>query len=87
MIAMRTKLKRGILLVLLAWDEMPMLEDALVSAVQAHARPSAPTAADVAEALKDVEAEGFVSGVTDDFSQARSWTLTEKGTHKARQLR
>lgn len=84
---MRTKLKRGILLVLLSWDGMPIVESSLVSAVQAHARPSAPTGADVSEALQDVESEGFVTGVTDSFSQERSWTLTEKGIHQARKLR
>lgn len=84
---MKAKLKRGILLVLHAWDGMPMPEWSLVSAVQANARPDRPTEGDVSDALKDCEAEGYVSGLTDGFSRERSWTLTQKGEHQARQLR
>lgn len=84
---MRTQLKRGVLLVLAAWDGMPMPEGSVISAVQAHARPEKPTDADVTEALKDCESEGYISGVTDDFEKSRTWSLTEKGKHKARQLR
>ncbi len=84
---MKAKLKRGILLVLLSWDGMPMDEASLVSAVQAHARPGQPTLADVSEALKDVEAGGYVAGVTDSFLGQRTWTLTAQGVHQARQMR
>ena len=83
---LRTRLKRGVLLVLHAWDGMPMVEDALVSAVQSHARPERPTEADVREAIRDCEAAGLILGVTDDFLGERSWTLTGKGRHQARQL-
>jgi len=76
-----------VVLVLHAWDGMPMPEEALVSAVQAHARPQAPTESDVLEALRDCEAAGLVTGVTDDFSGERSWSLTTKGEHQARQMR
>jgi hypothetical protein len=83
----KAKLKRGILLVLLSWDGLPMDEESLVSAVQAHARPGQPTAADVGDALKDVEANGVAAGVTDSFLGKRTWTLTLAGIHQARQLR
>jgi len=84
---MRAKLKRGVLLVLQAWDGLPMVEASLLQAVRLHARPAEPTDGDLVEALKDCEAEGYVQGATDAFTQERSWTLTEKGIHKARQLR
>lgn len=84
---MKAKLKRGILLVLSAWAGLPMPEGSLVSAVQSHARMERPTEGDVLDALKDCEAEGYVSGATDEFSGERSWTLTDKGVHKARQVR
>ncbi len=84
---MRSKLKRAVLVVLAAWDGMPMPEKPLVSAVQAHARPERPTDGDVAEAIKDCEAAGYIQGATDDFSQERTWTLTDKGIHQARKLR
>lgn len=84
---MRANLKRGCLLILQAYDGLPMPESALLSAMATHARPSQPTEADCREALRDCEAEGYVSGALDTFDQARSWTLTEKGIHKARSLR
>ena len=80
---MRERLKRIILLALQACSGMPMPEAALLSAAQNRERA---TDADVSEALKDVEAAGYVQGSTDDLT-GRSWTLTEKGVHKARQLR
>jgi hypothetical protein len=83
---MKPKLIRLILLALNACDGLPMPEAALVSAVQIARRPVSPTAGDVLDALKDTEAEGYVSGLSDDVL-GRSWTLTEKGAHKARQLR
>lgn len=83
---MRTLLKQSIIRVLLACDGVPMPETALVGAVQLHARPNPPTAGDVLEALRDVEAGGYAAGVTDEFTAERSWTLTTKGTHKGRHL-
>lgn len=70
-----------------AWDGMPMDEASLCTAVRAHAKPDRPTDSDVAEALKECEMEGYVMGVTDGFSKERSWSLTQKGEHQARQLR
>jgi len=85
--SLRTVCKRGVVLVLHAWDGLPMPEGALVSAVQAHARPLTPTESDVLEAVKDCEATGLVVGVTDEFTRERTWSLTAKGEHQARQLR
>ena len=82
----RRQLERMVILAVHACDGLPMPEGALVRAVQIGSRPAEPTEGDVTEALKDVEAEGWVAGLTDSLS-GRSWTLTEKGQHKARQLR
>ena len=84
---MRPILKRGCLITLNAWEGMPMPECALLSGMAAHARPYQPTLADCREALLDCEAEGFVIGELDTFDQSRTWSLTDKGTHKARSLR
>ncbi|MDE2099099.1 MAG: hypothetical protein KGL39_17730 [Patescibacteria group bacterium] len=81
---MRNTLKRIILTGLLAADGMPLPESALISAVKITA-PERPTDGDVFEALKDVEAKGYVSGLTDDIA-GRTWSLTDAGKHKARQL-
>lgn len=84
---MRANLKRGCLLILHAYDGLPMPEGALLSAIATHARPSLPSEADCREALRDCEAEGYVQGHLDTFTNTRSWTLTEKGVHKAPALR
>lgn len=82
---MRLKLIQMILRALNAADGMPMPENALISAVQIQMRPADPTDGDVREAIMDAEGRHYISGVTDDLT-GRSWTLTEQGKHKARQL-
>jgi hypothetical protein len=84
---MRATLKRGCLLILQAYDGLPMPEAALLSAMATHARPAEPSEADCKEALRDCESEGFAQGHLDTFDNSRSWTLTEKGIHKARSIR
>ena len=85
MATMKNHLKKFILLALNACDGLPMPEPALLGAVQNLARPGQPTLADVREALKAVEADGYCSGAADDMTET-TWTLTTKGVHKARSL-
>ena len=82
---MKQHLKRFILLALNACDGLPMPQYALIGAVQAMAQPGQPTKADVEDALKSVEAEGYADGASDDIAET-TWTLTTKGVHKARKL-
>ena len=82
---MKNHLKKFILLALNACDGLPMPQNALVSAVQGLARPGLPTKADVEDALKTVEADGYANGASDDIGET-TWTLTTKGIHKARSL-
>ena len=82
---MKQHLKKFILLALQACDGLPMPQGALVGAVQNLSRPGLPTQADVLDALKAVEADGYASGASDDISET-TWTLTTKGIHKARTL-
>jgi hypothetical protein len=62
-----------------------MPEDSLISAVQILCRPQRPTRSDIETALRALEAEKFITGVSDNII-GTSWTLTPKGVHKARQL-
>ena len=84
---MKSKIKRSILAVLHACDGVPMPETVLLAAVQLHMRPEGPTESDIADALKDVEGQRYAAAVTDELTGERTWTLTPKGTHKARQVR
>jgi DNA-binding PadR family transcriptional regulator len=83
---MNTKLKRALLLALLACDGLPMPQAALFSAGALQMRPAIPTLGDIDCALKDLEAEGYVAGVTEELTGV-SWSLTTKGLHAARGLR
>lgn len=77
-------LKRYILTALLPMGDNPMPEAALYAAVRLIARPE-PTASDINAAVRSCESDGYVAGLTDDLT-GRTWTLTAKGTHKARGL-
>ena len=83
---MRRQLERLVLLTIAACDGRPMPESALTSAVCGLGRHLNPTLADVEEALRQAEVDGFVSGASEALME-RSWTLTTAGIHKARQLR
>jgi hypothetical protein len=50
-------------------------------------QPEQPTDSDIADALKDIEEQRCAAAVTDELMGERTWTLTPKGTHKARQMR
>lgn len=84
---MRPKLRKYILLALNACDGVPMPESALIGAVESLARPARPTAEDIFEALKDVEAGRLVAGLTDKITEDRVWSLTQSGILAARALR
>lgn len=84
---MKPKIKKYLLLALLACDGLPMPETALVTAVQNLCRPDQPARDDVLDALKDIERDGFASGLFEEITGERSWTLTTKGVHKTRQIR
>ncbi|MEI8289815.1 MAG: hypothetical protein WCH99_10105 [Verrucomicrobiota bacterium] len=83
---MRHLLKPKVLLALNAADGVPFPASALAQAVKQLARPGQPTSADVADALRACEEDGYISGVTDPLTNEVTWTLTEKGVHKARQI-
>ena len=80
---MNVRLKRAVLAALLPCGDEPLPEAALVNAVRLMERDV--TQGDVLAAVRLLEQEGYVSGVSDDLF-GRNWLLTAKGTHKARQL-
>jgi DNA-binding MarR family transcriptional regulator len=83
---MKTILKTNILRALNSADGVPFPESSLAQAVKQLSRPLQPTSEDVALALKDCDAEGYIRGVTDDFTHEVTWTLTEKGKHRVANL-
>jgi hypothetical protein len=83
----KVKIIRALLVSLLQCDGVPMPETALFTAAQILCRPAQPTDGDIKTVMLDLQAQGFIAGVTDELTLEATWTLTDKGTHKARQLR
>jgi hypothetical protein len=69
---------------LLAMDGIPMPETALVQSIRL-AVPMA-TQGDVLSAVRELESAGLLSGNADEITRVTTWTLTDRGLHKAKQL-
>lgn len=83
---MRARLKQFALLGLLACDGLPMPQSALVAYLQNSTRPKSAPVAECESVLGELEAQHWIAAVADELSGEKSWTLTEKGQHKAQQL-
>lgn len=79
-------IKRFVLRALGRMEGLPLPEAQLVTAINGGFTPR-PLLSDVHLAMRELEADGFVQGVADELDKtAATWTLTEKGNHKARGL-
>jgi DNA-binding MarR family transcriptional regulator len=67
-------------------DGVPMPEESLLAAVRLMLSSDRPTNADILRALKRLEADGYVRGMTDELAGEHTWTLTDKGKHRAAEL-
>jgi len=78
-------LKRFVLRALIRLDGIPypdsLLDDALRQAVLPR-----PLQSDINQAKRELERAGFLQGDRDELDGLLTWTLTDKGRHKARQL-
>ena len=45
-----------------------------------------PLQSDINQAKRELETAGYIQGARDELDELLSWTLTDKGQHKARQL-
>jgi hypothetical protein len=81
----KSQIKIFILRALLRMDGLPMVEETLSSAVKLALSP-APVKSEIDTARRELEAEGFISGNRDELLETVTWTLTDKGAHRARQL-
>ena len=45
-----------------------------------------PLQSDINQAKRELESAGYIQGARDDLDDLLTWTLTEKGRHKAQQL-
>jgi hypothetical protein len=83
MISDRPRIKRFALRALLQMDGTPMPQTTLIDSIQL-AVPNV-MESDINTALRELEADQLMSGNKDELIGI-TWTLTDKGLHKAKQL-
>lgn len=83
---MRARLKTAALLGLLAADGVPLPESALIGHMQNSIRPSSAGVAECLVVLRELESQRWIASAHDDLTNEASYTLTDKGKHKAQQL-
>ncbi len=80
------EIKRFILRCLARVGGLPMREAQLVDAICQGMTPR-PLRSDINEAIRELESAGFTVGNHDELDASIvTWTLTDRGTHKARTL-
>jgi len=60
--------------------------DALMDEAARQALVPRPLQSDINQAKRELEAAGFIQGNRDELDELVTWTLTDKGRHKAKQL-
>jgi hypothetical protein len=60
--------------------------DALMDEAARQALVPRPLQSDINQAKRELEAAGFIQGNRDELDELVTWTLTDKGGHKAKQL-
>ena len=60
--------------------------DALLDDAVRQALVPSPLQSDIQQAKRELETGGFLQGSRDELDDQLTWTLTEKGRHKAKQL-
>lgn len=80
----RPQIKRFALRVLLRMDGTPMPQPALIDAITVACGES--TISDIATAIRELETDRLMSANRDEITEVITWTLTDKGEHKAKQL-
>jgi hypothetical protein len=81
----RDHIKLFVFKTLRAMDEVPISDEQLTATLQVLIAPK-PTLADISAATRDLEGDGYITGTRDEVFKQITWTLTEKGKHKAAQL-
>jgi hypothetical protein len=78
-------IKRFLLRALFRLNGVPWPDPLLDEAVRRGLLPI-PLQSDINQAKRELEASGYLQGTRDDLDDLVTWTLTDKGRHKAKQL-
>jgi hypothetical protein len=80
-----SELKRFLLRAMLRLNGLPWPDALLDDAARRGVLPR-PLQSDIHQAKRELESAGFIQGSRDDLDELLTWTLTEKGKHKAKQI-
>jgi hypothetical protein len=78
-------IKRFVLRALLRLRGIPWPDDLLDEAVRQGIVPR-PLQSDINQAKRELERAGYIQGHRDELDDLLTWTLTEKGLHKAHEI-
>lgn len=78
-------IKRFVLRALLRLRGIPWPDGLLDDATRQGLRPR-PLQSDINQAKRELERAGFIQGARDELDDTVTWTLTDKGRHKATEL-
>jgi len=78
-------IKRLLLRALFRLKDIPW-PDALLDDVARQGVLPRPLQSDINQAKRELECAGYIQGSRDELDNLLTWTLTEKGRHKAKQL-
>jgi len=78
-------IKRFMLRALARLDGLPWPDGLLDEAARRGLLPR-PLQSDLSQAKRELESAGYLQGQRDDLDGSLTWTLTDKGRHKAKQL-
>ena len=78
-------IKRFVLRALVRLDGIPWPDELLDDATRQGVLPR-PLQSDINQAKRELERAGYLQGNRDDLDGSITWTLTDKGWHKAKQL-
>ncbi len=78
-------IKRLVLRALLRLNGLPWPDGLLDEAARQGLRPR-PLQSDINQAKRELERAGFIQGARDKLDDTVTWTLTDKGRHKAKEL-
>lgn len=80
-----SEIKRFLLRALWRLNGLPWPDPLMDEAARQGLVPR-PLQSDINQVKRELEAAGYIQGERDDLDDLLTWTLTEKGRHKARQL-
>lgn len=80
-----SEIKRFVLRAMSRLNGVPWPDPLLDDAVRQGILPR-PLQSDINQAKRELEAGGYVAGARDELDGLLTWTLTDKGAHKGKQL-